>query len=88
MFFREAPMRPWRDLAGRVTFWSPDSKSTDALITRHTLRVIGAPLPDLEQQLRLKERALVITSSQEIEGTIVDYHADLTGYDITIESKN
>jgi hypothetical protein len=62
--------------------------STDALITRYTLRVIGAPLPDLEQQLRLNERALVITSSEEIEGCIVDYHADLTGYDITIESKS
>jgi hypothetical protein len=59
--------------------------NTDGLITRHTLRVIGAPLPELEHQLKLNDPALVITSSKEIEGRIIDYHADLTGYDITIE---
>ena len=62
--------------------------TADGLVTRHTLRIIGAPLSELEQQLRLNESALVITSSQEIEGRIVDYHAGLSGYDITIESKD
>jgi hypothetical protein len=42
----------------------------------------------LEQQLKLNELGLLITSNQEIEGRIVDYHADLTGYDISIESKD
>jgi len=62
--------------------------TSDGRITKHTIRVLGAPLPELEQQLKLNEPALLITSNQEIEGTIVDYHADLTGYDITIESKD
>jgi hypothetical protein len=61
--------------------------STDALMIRYTLKVIGAALPELEQQLKLNEPALLITSNQAIEGRIVDYHADLTGYDIPIESK-
>jgi hypothetical protein len=62
-------------------------KISDALLTRYTLRVLGAPLPELERQPKLNESVLVITSNQEIEGRIVDYHADMTGYDITIESK-
>jgi len=63
-------------------------KTSDGRIARHTIRVLGAPLPELEQQLKLNEPGLLITPSQEIEGRIVDYHADLTGYDITIESKD
>jgi len=31
---------------------------------------------------------LVITASQEMEGRIVDYHADLTGYDIMNQRSN
>jgi hypothetical protein len=58
-------------------------KTSDGRIARHTIRVLGAPLPELEQQLKLNEPGLLITGSQEIEGRIVDYHADLTGYDIT-----
>jgi len=57
-------------------------------LTRHTFTVIGGPFPPLEQQLRLDEPALLILSSRQIEGRVIQYSADLTGYEITIESKD
>jgi hypothetical protein len=57
-------------------------------LTRHTFRVIGGPFPPLEQQLRLHEPGLLILSSQEIEGRVIQYSADLTGYEVTIESRD
>jgi len=57
-------------------------------LTRHTFTVIGGPFPPLEQQLRLDEPALLILSSRQIEGRVIQYSADLTGYEITIESRD
>ncbi len=57
-------------------------------LTRHTFTVLGGPFPPLEQQLRLDEPALLILSSRQIEGRVIQYSADLTGYEITIESKD
>jgi hypothetical protein len=55
---------------------------------RTTFRILGKPNSKLEQFLQLNAPAIVILSSQEIEGKIVGYSADVHhGYQVTVESK-
>jgi hypothetical protein len=56
--------------------------------TRNSFRVLSGPLPELEQHLKLNSPAILIIPEGEIEGTIVQYRADLHfGYEIMIESQ-
>ena len=54
-----------------------------------SFRVMQSPLPELEKVLHLGASALLILSSSEIEGRIVQFSANVQfGYEITIESKS
>jgi len=53
---------------------------------RTSFRVMDSPLPELEHVLHSGAPALLILSSGEIEGYIVQYSAELNfGYEITID---
>lgn len=55
-------------------------------VKQHTVRILGWPLPELEDQLKLNKQALLILSDKEIEGRIVGFNGDLHhGYEVTIE---
>jgi len=56
-------------------------------LTRDTFRVVGGRFMPMKQHMRLNGPGLLILSSQEIEGRVIEYSADLTGYEITIESR-
>ena len=76
------PRRPGTALRGMT---SVRTISLEGL-TRDTFRVVGGLFAPLERHLRLNGPGLLILSSQKIEGRVIQYSADLTGYEITIES--
>ena len=70
----------------RITL--PNTRKSATGFTYTSFRVTGGPQPELEQVLRLGAPARLIASSQEIEGRLVQYSADLHhGYEIMIESE-
>ena len=58
-------------------------------VTLTRFRVLAKSNRDLEERLWLNAPARLILSSEEVEGTLIHYTADLRGgfYEITIESK-
>ena len=57
-------------------------------ITRNTLRVLGKPSPELEQQFVPRSRASVKVSIHEIQGLIVSYNRETDdAYEVTIQAK-
>jgi hypothetical protein len=53
-----------------------------------TFRVLGGPLPDLEQLLLLNSSVLLTLPSEEIVGRLASYSANIhSGYEITLESR-
>ena len=65
------------------------TSGTTSGVTLTTFRILGKSNHELEERLWLNAPALLILSSEEVEGTLVHYSADLRGgfYEITIESK-
>ncbi len=57
-------------------------------VARTSFRVMDGLREDLEAALRLRSPALLILSNKEVEGTIVQYSADIhSGYEIMIETE-
>jgi hypothetical protein len=54
---------------------------------RTTFRALGKPPRKLDQRLQFNQPALLILSSQEIEGSVVGYSPDVfSAFEITFES--